>query len=131
MRKFYQLRALLLVVLFLPLLMSLTSCDRPLGKVIAIVSLKSSANSGDPKAQLLLGFCYEEGRIVGQDSTEALHWYRKAADNGYAKAQLKLGLCYAQGQGVKKDYAEAVRWFRLAADQGDRDAQSILAKMGF
>ena len=80
----------------------------------------------DAKKQYYKGLCYENGRGVNQDYTEAVRWYRKAAEQGDADAQWSLGLCYENGQGVNQDYTEAVRWYRKAAEQGDADAQRFL-----
>src|ERR1700693_5735378 len=52
--------------------------------------LESRAQAGDPEAQFLLGFRYDQKN----NYTEALQWYGKAADQGYALAQSALGSMY-------------------------------------
>lgn len=85
-----------------------------------------AANNGSAEAQAFLGECYENGRGVDTNETEAVRWYRKAAEQGHARAQDNLGECYYYGRGVDKDYVEAVKWFRLAAEQGLAAAQKNL-----
>jgi hypothetical protein len=72
---------------------------------------------------------YRGGNGVGQDSGEALKWYRLAADQGSVAAQNNLGEMYLNGHGVRQDYAEALKWFRKAADQGLAVAQNNLGLM--
>ncbi len=90
---------------------------------------KKDAESGDAKAQFVLGVMYQNGHGVAKDSAEAVKWYRLAADQGLADAQFVLGVMYHTGQGVPQDYAEAMKWYRLAADQGHPDAQFALGMM--
>ena len=96
---------------------------------VDINALRKSADRGDAKAQFNLGWYYEKGKGVKQDSAEAVKWYRKAADQGHAKAQCKLGVCYFYGYGVKQDYAEAVKWYFKASKQGDTRAAEALKKL--
>ena len=51
-----------------------------------IVDLRARANQGDARAQDNLGYMYDKGRGVAQDSKQAAFWYRKAADQGDAPA---------------------------------------------
>jgi TPR repeat protein len=88
--------------------------------------IKATAETGDPKAQHKLGYCYQYGKGVNKDATEALKWYRHAAEKGYAEAQNDLGACYYAGEIVTKNAAEAARWYRKAAEQGNAMAQSNL-----
>ena len=88
-----------------------------------IDELKKAAEQGYAKAQFGLGICYDFGKGVEKNPTEAVKWYRKAAEQGYAQAQCNLGGCYANGNGVEKNLNEAVKWYRKAAEQGDAKAQ--------
>ncbi len=65
---------------------------------------------------------YMTGRVVLQDYTEGISWYRKAAEQGHPFAQLQLGACYLNGLGVPQDYVRAHMWLNLAASQGNQDA---------
>jgi len=87
---------------------------------------KASAEQGDAEAQFNLGWCYDDGRGVAKDYSEAVKWYHKAAGQNFAPAQFNLGYCYANGQGVRKDIEEAVEWYRKAAEQNYTPAQSNL-----
>ncbi len=96
--------------------------------------LKAQAESGNAKAQCVLGDFYTSGVVVPKDSTQAVSWYRKAAELGDAKAQYNLSLHYRDGDGVTKDLAETAKWCRKSADQGYPDAQSLLGlsyQLGF
>ena len=76
------------------------------------------AETGDARAQYLLGVMYGDGQGVAQDYAAAASWYRKAADQGYAAAQYNLGGMYYNGQGVAWDYVQAHKWFNLSAASG-------------
>jgi uncharacterized protein len=86
--------------------------------VAALGVLRPAAEAGDPRAQNLVGFLYEQGRGVAQSSATAVSWYHRAADQGFAAAQYNLGVIYERGHGVQRDYAAALSWYRKAADQG-------------
>ncbi|WP_052446196.1 tetratricopeptide repeat protein [Aeromonas fluvialis] len=58
------------------------------------LSIQTQALQGNASAQFNLGVMYERGRVVEQDHTLAVSWYRKAAEQGAAIAQYKLGLIY-------------------------------------
>lgn len=88
-----------------------------------------SAQSGNPKAQLSLGYMYETGEQVGLDKQAAVRWYRAAADQGELQAMVSLGLIYERGGGIEVDLTESARWFRKAAQLGDPDAQQSLGYM--
>src|SRR5438309_10370783 len=92
-------------------------------------SLKKNAESGDVKAEYLLGWSYMNGTQVPQDYTEAAKWYRKAAAQGSADAEFGLGFLYEQGKGVPQDYRQAVAHYTTAAKRGHATAQNNLASM--
>jgi TPR repeat protein len=78
------------------------------------------------EAQYCAAHCYNHGKGVEKDMTEAVGWYRKAAEQGHSAAQCSLGVCYGKGQGVGQDMTEAVGWYRKAAEQGHTAAQCSL-----
>ena len=82
---------------------------------------------GNAIAQCNLGWCYENGRGVSQDYSEAAKWFSKSAEQGYARAQNNLGSCYYNGHGVVKNRTEAEKWFKLAAAQGEEMAKKNLS----
>ena len=89
----------------------------------ALQELRTRAEGGNARAQVVIGILYAEGRGVPKDEQESVRWYKLAAAQGEAKAQRRVGYHYAVGRGAPQDYKEAVRWYRLAAEQGDADAQ--------
>ncbi len=91
--------------------------------------LRAGWTTEDKAALANLGCMYREGRVIEQDFTIALLYYRKAADQGYAPAQNGLGWMYEKGLGVKRDYAEALSWYSKAAAQGNRTAQVNLRRL--
>jgi tetratricopeptide (TPR) repeat protein len=92
---------------------------------------RKAADQGNASAQANLGWMYENGQGISQDSAEALRWFRKAADQGDAWAQNNLGVLYRSGSrtSVPQDYAESLHWFRRAADQGYAIAQYNLGRL--
>ena len=91
--------------------------------------LRKAAEQGHPKAQVLLGVMYVEGRGVAHDEREAGRCWHKAAEQGDDEAQYCLGFLYEKGRGVAQDDSEAVRWYRKAAEQGNALAQFGLGAM--
>lgn len=88
--------------------------------------IEKYAQSGDVKAQTVLGMTYALGKATSQNDIEAAKWYRKAADKGFTIAQYELGIAYDNGKGLKKNHAEAAKWYRKAAEQGFIEAQTNL-----
>lgn len=84
------------------------------------------AKQGNPLAQSMLGFKYQQGLGVLQDYSEALKWLSLAAGNGDAQAQAELAKMYMEGLGVPPDYTKAAKWFGEAAKQGNASAQLFL-----
>ena len=82
----------------------------------AYEELRPLAERGEPGAQFTLGFMYDYGQGVQQNTQEAIWWYRNAAEEGIAVAQFSLGEIYEGGRGTPKDLAEAYRWYSLAAE---------------
>jgi len=83
----------------------------------------AEAEKGNPIAQFILGFMYENGEDVPQDFTLANTWYHKAADQDDADAQNRLGEVYRDGDlGVNPDQTLSYMWFSLAQRSGYRDA---------
>lgn len=95
----------------------------------ALQEWKPLAEQGDARAQVSLGFMYDNGNGVLKDATEAVKWYRLAAEQGDADLQNSLGLMYQNGNGILKDYTESLKWHRLASEQGDADGHYFLGHM--
>jgi TPR repeat protein len=96
------------------------------GNAVAFEHLTALAEAGNADAQLNLGWLYDDGWVVPQNSPFAVQMFTRAAEQGLADAQFWVGWMYDIGEGVRKDSATAVTWFRKSADQGDRDAQHNL-----
>ncbi|MEF9949409.1 MAG: tetratricopeptide repeat protein, partial [Comamonas sp.] len=82
-------------------------------------------------SQSNLGYMYDHGRGVVQDSKEAFKWYMIAAEQGDANSQFNVGSMYALGRGVKQSWPQAYFWALLAARDGEKDSakqQEIIAK---
>lgn len=77
---------------------------------------------GDPEAECVFGYCYENGYGLEVDYPEALKWYSFAAEKGNSQAIYNLGCCYAAGHGVKIDYGKACEYWQIAANLGHPDA---------
>lgn len=86
------------------------------------------ALQGDHNAQINLGFMYDYGHGVAQDTARAADWYRRSARGGLAAAQYNLGLMYAEGRGLEQSSVRASYWLRQAAEQGQAEAQYALAR---
>ena len=113
------------LLLFLSLLFASQTCFGFAYTPEQIKELHQGAEQGDARAQLNLGFMYDNGHGVPEDDTEAVTWYRKAAEQGYARAQTNLGHMYAYGDGVPEDDTLSYMWLNLAAAQGTEDARSM------
>ena len=68
---------------------------------------RKAAEQGDARGLFCVARCFDYGRGVTQNSTEAVAWYQKAADAGSAAAMCDLGVCYERGEGVERDLSRA------------------------
>ena len=93
------------------------------------LALAAAAESGDPKAQLRLGFAYLKGQGVETDQALALKWIQRAAEQDYADAEYALGAMYHSGRGALQSFPLAVKWFEKAAQQNHAEAQYSLGVM--
>jgi len=94
-------------------------------KVVKMV--QPLASDGNPRAQVLMGRCYENGLGVPQDMETAAKWFRLAAEQNYAEAQVQLGYLYELGAGVPKNDTAVVDLMSRAANAGNAEAQFNLA----
>ena len=56
----------------------------------AVRWIRKSAEQGNAKGQLNLGWMYDNGYGVSQDYSEAVKWYRKSAEQGNENAKNNL-----------------------------------------
>jgi TPR repeat protein len=92
-------------------------------------SIYIRAERGDPHAQSKLGFMYQVGRGVPQNSRLAAAWLYRAACQGEPTAQYLLGLLYNKGHGVPVDYVLAYMWLNLAAAAAPPASRAASARM--
>jgi TPR repeat protein len=85
----------------------------------AVEYFRRSAQKGHAPAQVVLGYFYDTGAIVAQDSREAADWYKKAAEQGDPLGQWLVGRLYFSGSGLPRDYAFAEKWLTAAANQNN------------
>ena len=83
--------------------------------VLAARLLAPLAERGNPRAQAMLGFMYENGLGAPQAYDVAVEYYADAAERGDPSGQYLLGLMYDKGQGVERDDVLAYKWLNLAA----------------
>lgn len=81
------------------------------------------ADTGDSRAQLLLGMIHRDTNASVHDDGLALQWLLRAAQQGVAEAQFEVGLMYELGIGVGADAGEATYWYQQAIDQGSCPAE--------
>ncbi|HVD76044.1 MAG TPA: sel1 repeat family protein, partial [Vicinamibacteria bacterium] len=81
-----------------------------------LAAMQAEAESGDPKAQFLLGAYYSEGSGESQDYAKARHWFQKAADQGDATAQYRLVQLYFNGDGGPAVPARGVALMSAASE---------------
>jgi TPR repeat protein len=98
--------------------------NKPWNKIFELWII--AANAGNTRAQFYVGTCYDLGKGVDKDISEAFKWYMKAAKAGKMEAQYNIGFFYKKGELVKQDYKKAVYWYSFAAKQGDIEAQRDL-----
>lgn len=89
--------------------------------------IKPLAANGNPRAQVMLGRCYENGLGVTQDMAVAAQWFQLAAEQNDPEAQLLLAYCYEVGAGVPKDPQQVMNLMTRAAEAGNPEAQFNLA----
>ena len=83
--------------------------------LLAARLLAPLAGRGNPRAQAMLGFMYENGLGAPQGYDVAFELYCGAAERGDPTGQYLLGLLYDKGHGVERDDVLAYKWLKLAA----------------
>ena len=90
--------------------------------------LESFAEQNDPFSLTCLGYCYQNGLGVEQNSKIAKKFYIQASKQEFPPAQYHLGACYDKGIGVKRNPERALVHYQQASDQGFPPAQFALGK---
>lgn len=97
---------------------------------VAEREIRPAAESGDARAQFLMGNLYQKPGFQKCDLRTSLDWYEKSASQGYAPANTRLGFTFRYGYvGVEKDAARALAYLGRAASSGDPTAQVWLGQM--
>ena len=101
---------------------------RALGQttVAQLALVRTAAERGDMRAQMLVGYLYLYGVVVTADDAEAIKWLRRSAAQGEPAAQFALGRMYYRGQGIQRDLVEGLRLMTQAAERGNAAAQMAL-----
>jgi TPR repeat protein len=91
----------------------------------ALAAVRAKAANGDVIAQFSLGSILYYG---GNETTQAVDWFRKAAAQGYAPAEHQMGQLYDFGFGVAQDDALALALYRKAAEHGSAAGQRTVGE---
>ena len=95
----------------------------------AVDYLRRSAELGYAPAQVVLGYFYDIGSLLSQDSGQAADWYKKAARQDDRLADWLLGRLYYTGNGIPRDLNAAESWLQKAANQGDPFGQYLMGQV--
>lgn len=113
-----------------PALAAATPPSQPAARTVSLSPqerLMSLANSGNAKAEELLGLAYLDGDGIQVNEAEGAKWLARAALKGEAFAAYRLAKLYEHGQGVAADQSKAAQWYMAAAKAGNRKAMHDLA----
>ena len=91
----------------------------------ALAAARAKAGTGDVIAQFSLGSILYYG---GNETAEAVEWFRKAAAQGYAPAEFQMGQLYDFGFAVEQDDAQALAWYRKAAEHASAAGQRTVGE---
>ncbi len=91
----------------------------------AIPRLERAARGGLAAAQVMLGYCYDNGSGTVRSRQRALFWYRKAALAGDPAAAANIGSVFLR-EGKK---ALAIRWLLVAVRLGLPEALLDVARL--
>jgi serine/threonine protein kinase len=95
----------------------------------ALAILKPLADKQNPRALVMLGGMYAQGRGVERDDEEALRLFSLAAQSGDGEAQLRTGEMYAAGRGAPQNNFQAYVWFSAALLSGVQSAKAPLERL--
>ena len=88
-----------------------------------------AAQEGDTEAQYNLGFMYETGWGVPENSTEAIRWYREASEMQHDVAQLRMAMMTIVGVGVSSSMRNGLELLHQSAENGNRIAEILVQDM--
>ena len=95
--------------------------------------LRANAETGNARAQVLLGLAYEFGYGgLTRQADAALSWFMKAAEQGVPWAEAWAADFYFNGSmGTVRDVPRALALYRSAANRGDGRAAFVVGQMYF
>jgi hypothetical protein len=95
--------------------------------------LLARAESGEGRAQVLLGLAYEMGGAgLKPQPPMALSWFLKAAEQGIPWAQVWAADFYLSGSdGIERDVKKALTLYKSAAERGDAKAPFFVGQIYF
>lgn len=92
--------------------------------------LMQAAEAGDAPSQAMMGWAFEIGKAVPENTQEAIRWYQLAALQDYGDAYSSLGLMYYYGRSdLEQDYAIAEAYYEAGITVNDPESYSFLAYM--
>lgn len=77
---------------------------------------KKSAELGELKSQVGLGYCYLLGAGTEKNIEKGVKWLNKSIESGNDTARILLGKEYAEGVNINKDYNRAFELFKSATN---------------
>lgn len=85
----------------------------------AIPILKQAAELGNAESQYNLGYCYQAGIGVEQNSEKAVEWYSKSAEQDWNDGLYAMMMAYGNGSGVQQDFNKAFTYALKCAENED------------
>jgi TPR repeat protein len=85
----------------------------------AVPILKQAAELGNAESQYNLGYCYQAGIGVEQNSEKAIEWYSKSAEKGWNDGLYAMMMAYGSGNGIQQDFNKAFSFALKCAENGD------------
>lgn len=80
--------------------------------------LRRRADTGEARANVILGLAHERGIAVAEDPARAIRYWTGPADEGNAVAQALLGEALYEGRGTRADARKARSWLEKASQAG-------------
>ena len=90
--------------------------------------IRSAVNQGVREAVPVLAQCYEHGKGVERDLSQAISWYLNAVDGGAVQYETALAGCYHKRAARPEDLSEGIRRYYKAAQRNDTAAMLALAR---
>lgn len=97
--------------------------------VKAFSYLTRIVNTSNPTYLRKIGYFFEKGLGVEEDTEKAFEYYLKSARLGDYISQYNIAICYLNGVGVEKDVSKAFNFTYQSAVQNYEKAQILLANL--